>query len=106
MKSKYTKDERLAIGRRIYEGEINKQMAAMEYEINIYTARDYLRLYKASIGVTEPPQKVYKTDRAPAHEAADYEYMSRKELIDELLKLRASESTAGVKARIAKISSI
>ena len=45
---KYSKEERLEIGRRIYEKEINKAEAALEYDIDMYTARDYMRLYKAS----------------------------------------------------------
>lgn len=44
---KYTKEERLEIGRRIYEKEMNKEAAAVKYNINTYTARDYMRYYKA-----------------------------------------------------------
>lgn len=44
---KYTKEERLEIGREIYEKELNKESAAVKYNINVYTARDYLRYYKA-----------------------------------------------------------
>ena len=42
---KYIKEERLEIGRRIYEGEISSYKAAEEYNICLYTARDYMRLY-------------------------------------------------------------
>ena len=38
---KYTKEQRLDIGRRIYDGEIDCYQAAEEYSINHYTARDY-----------------------------------------------------------------
>lgn len=41
---KYSKEERLDIGRKIYVGELTLAGAAMEYEINYYTAREYLRL--------------------------------------------------------------
>lgn len=34
------------IGRRIYEGEIDRYQVAEEYCINDYTARDYMRLYR------------------------------------------------------------
>ena len=40
---KYTHEERLEIGRRIYTGEISKYQAAAEYEINYQTARNYTR---------------------------------------------------------------
>ena len=45
---KYTLKERLDIGRRIYLGELTLATAAYAYDINMYTARDYLRMYKAS----------------------------------------------------------
>ena len=41
---KYTKDQRLEIGRRIYEGEISRFEAAAEYGIGSNTARKYMRL--------------------------------------------------------------
>ena len=44
---KYTKDQRLDIGRRIYEGEISRFEAATEYGIGSNTAREYMRLYRA-----------------------------------------------------------
>ena len=37
---KYTKDERLNIGRRIYDGEISRYQAAEEYDIGEQTARN------------------------------------------------------------------
>lgn len=43
---KYTKEQSLDIGRRIYDGEIDCYQAAEEYSINHYTARDYMRLYR------------------------------------------------------------
>jgi len=43
---KYTKEERLDIGRRIYDGELTRYEAAEEYEINEQTARNYMRLYR------------------------------------------------------------
>ena len=43
---KYTKNERLEIGRRIYSGEISRFQAAEEYGISEYAARDYMRLYR------------------------------------------------------------
>ncbi len=45
---KYTPKERLDIGKRIYLGELTLATAAYAYDINMYTARDYLRMYKAS----------------------------------------------------------
>ena len=42
---KYTKEQRLDIGRRIYDGEISRYEAAEEYVINEQTARNYMRMY-------------------------------------------------------------
>ena len=41
---KYTKEQRLDIGRRIYDGELTRYEAAEEYGISEQTARDSQRL--------------------------------------------------------------
>ena len=43
---KYTLEQRLDIGRRIYEGEITRFQAAQEYDINDNTARNYMWHFK------------------------------------------------------------
>ena len=43
---KYTKEQRLDIGRRIYDGELTRYEAAEEYGISEQTARDYMRHYR------------------------------------------------------------
>lgn len=43
---KYTDEERLAIGREIYTHELTIYEASNKYQINYYTARDYMRLYR------------------------------------------------------------
>ena len=44
---KYTKEQRLDIGRRIYDGELTRWCeAAEEYEISDETARNYMRQYR------------------------------------------------------------
>ena len=48
---KYTKEERLDIGRRIYDGEISRYEAAEEYGINDQTARTYMRMYRDEPGL-------------------------------------------------------
>ena len=45
--SKYTMEERLKIGEKICNHELTKFTAAAKYGISPYTARDYLRMYKA-----------------------------------------------------------
>ena len=43
---RYTKEQRLDIGRRIYNGELTKYEAAKQYDISHSTARDYMRMYR------------------------------------------------------------
>ncbi|MCD7844723.1 MAG: hypothetical protein LUG57_02490 [Oscillospiraceae bacterium] len=52
---KYTKEERLDIGRRIYEGEFTRYEAAVKYGIGADCARDYMRLYR-DLNSLPPPQ--------------------------------------------------
>jgi transposase len=90
----YTKEERLNIGQRIYNGEITRYQAAEEYGISDQTARDYMRLYrdanhlppkrgthKSSISVPNPPTSM-----------EDLASMSKEELIEELIKARIAEA--------------
>lgn len=44
---KYSKEERLEIGKRIYERKLNCYEAGEKYNISPWTAREYFRLYKA-----------------------------------------------------------
>ena len=41
---KYTAEERLDIGRRIYNDEISRYEAAVQYGISDQTARNYMRM--------------------------------------------------------------
>ena len=95
---KYTKEQRLDIGRRIYNGEISKYYAAVQYDISHQTARDYMRLYRnenhlppkhgrpASSGISIQ-KPVPEPDNLEAYEA-----MSKDELIQELVRARIAEA--------------
>jgi len=74
-----TKEDKLNIGKRIYNKEISKYEAAELYNISVDTARNYLRMYRDSIGIP-----------VESHEAQDekLEKMSRRDLIKEILRLR------------------
>lgn len=95
---KYKKEERLEIGRRIYEGELTRAMAANQYDINEYTARDYMRAYKASINVDIPKQhkKKITSETLGKDEATlnQLNQMSKEELIDEVIRARINEERA------------
>ena len=90
----YTKEERLAIGQRIYNGEITRYQAAEEYGISDQTARDYMRLYRDT-NQLPPKNSSRKFRQAAAHPPAnleDMEAMTKEELIEELIKARIAEA--------------
>ena len=96
---KYTPAERLAIGKRIYENELNRYQAAIEYGISEQTARNYMRMYRNARGLQpknrcggiirdeEAPEPI-KTE--PALE--EYESMTKEELILELVRSKIREA--------------
>ena len=93
---RYSEEQRLEIGRRIYAGELTTAMAAKEYNVNYYTARTYLRDYKAATGVDVPRRLRAQEKEIPdgALLRAGYEKMTREELIDELIRARINEERA------------
>ena len=92
---KYTKEERLEIGRRIYDGEISRYDAAEQYDISDQTARDYMRMYR---DVNQLPPKQGKRSIVTSVRSAlpadieDLESMTKEELIRELIKARITEA--------------
>ena len=96
---KYTHEERLEIGRRIYTGEISKYQAAAEYEINYQTARNYMRIYRDT---NHLPAK----SKTPGHkpetgqtqpvitdpDLEEYESMTKEELIREIVRSKIREA--------------
>lgn len=93
---KYTKEERLEIGRRIYIGEITKYQAAEEYGVSSTTARDYMRMYRDTHQL--PVKKISRIQYAvpqPREAPAgldELEAMTKEELIRELVKARVAEA--------------
>ena len=92
---KYTKEERLDIGRRIYNGEISRYQAAEEYGINELTARNYMRLYR-DVNQLAPKQGKEKIAATSSSEAPsgmeELEAMTKDELIREVVKARITEA--------------
>ena len=98
---KYTLEQRLDIGRRIYEGEITRFQAAQEYDISDNTARNYMWLYRDTNNL--PPKKgggknsTAKAKSSPAIEVKrpnleEYESMTKEELIQALVQARITET--------------
>ena len=98
---KYTLEERLDIGRRIYEHELTCQQAADEYGIHKHTAKRYLWLYRDTNGLL--PQKArISTERivnakvaaSMPDDISGYESMTKEELIRELVLAKINEARA------------
>ena len=96
---KYSKEERLAIGRRIYNGELSRYEAGDKYGISYTTARDYMREYRDVNNLPSkrgtPKHSVSVSGSVSASSAAgleEYESMSKEELIHELIMARIKEA--------------
>ena len=93
---KYTKEERLDIGRRIYTGEMSRYEASEKYGININTARDYMRLYRDTHDLPAkrgtPKNYAVGLTASPAAGLEELESMSKEELIRELIRARINEA--------------
>ena len=93
---KYTKEERLDIGRRIYTDELSRYEASEKYGININTARDYMRLYRDThdLPAKRGTPKNYAVGLTASSAAGlkELESMSKEELIRELIKARINEA--------------
>ena len=90
---KYTKEQRLDIGRRIYDGEIDSKQAAEGYSIKHYTARDYMRLYRDTYqlpkrsAATHTCKSVYIPSAANNQvNLQEYQDMTKEELIQALIQ--------------------
>ena len=98
---KYTLEQRLDIGRRIYEGEITRFQAAQEYYINDNTARNYMRLYRDTNKL--PPKNGGRKNSTTIAKSSssieikqrnleEYESMTKEELIQALVQARIVET--------------
>lgn len=95
---KYTKEQRLDIGRRIYDGELTRYEAAEEYEISDETARNYMRQYRDANRL--PPKRgtqsncglaKMKSKPTPAG-LEELQSMTKEELIDALVMAKITEA--------------
>lgn len=93
---KYTKEERLDIGRRIYDGEITRYQAAEEYGVGEQTARSYMRLYRdANQPLPKHNTRNFHIALSSSSKPAgikEFEAMTKEELIQALVKARITET--------------
>ena len=93
---KYSKPERLGIGRRIYEGELTRFEATEEYGISDMTARDYMRMYRDENRLPSKKQSgsLKLSPSLPNTESSleMYQSMTKEELIQELVRAKIAEA--------------
>ena len=89
-----SKEDRLAIGKRIHNGELTRKEAALEYGVSQKTIDTWEVSYEESIGVRKPRFKKKTPNNVLSDERAAYENMSKEELIDALILAKANELRA------------
>ena len=94
---KYTKQERIEIGRRVYNGELTRYQAAEEYGLNDNTVRSYMRMYRDINGLpakrsTKPAGNAVIVQKPCIPEYEEYADMTKEQLIRELVKARITEA--------------
>ena len=93
---KYSKEERLEIGRRVYTGELSRYEAGEQYGISSNTARDYMRLYRDTYHLPSKRGTTKNILARPAVTSAagleEIQAMSREELIQALIMARIKEA--------------
>ena len=91
---RYTKEERLEIGRRVYSYEITISEAAEQYHLNWYTVRTYMRQYRKINHLPNMSKvKPVKKEAKPAN-INELEQMSKDQLICEVIKARVETERA------------
>ena len=91
---KFTKEQRLDIGRQVYTGEITSSQAFEKYRVSKTAICKYARLYQEE---NKLPPKVSKNPKTGLKSCAprsveNYESLSKDELIEELIKARIREA--------------
>ena len=87
-----TKEERLAIGKQVYDGELTKHEASVKYDVPERSIETWILQYKESIGVRKRSEKT--PNNVLSDERAAYENMTKEELINELILAKANELRA------------
>ena len=87
-----TKEERLAIGKLVNDGELTKHEASVKYNVPERTIENWVIQYRESIGVKKPSPKT--VNNVLSNERAAYENMTKEELIRELILAKANELRA------------
>ena len=106
---KYSKEQRIDIGRQVYTHELSRLEASQKYEVSDSSLDVYVSLYKLVSGIQTQNtgvairNKTDKTDRnepKPREDTSEtwdietYRAMSKEELINELIRAKVNEARA------------
>jgi hypothetical protein len=106
---KYSKEQRIDIGRQVYTHELSRLEASQKYEVSDSSLDVYVSLYKLVSGIQTQNTRVAirnktdKTDRnepKPREDTSEtwdietYRAMSKEELINELIRAKVNEARA------------
>lgn len=93
--TKYTKEEQLDIGRRVFEHEFSYSTAAKEFDVSIPSVAVYVRKYKDSAGI-EVNNRVYCSEEQTytVKNIEALQKMTKSELIQEVIKAKIDEARA------------
>ena len=94
---KYTKEQRLDIGRQIVSNELTVAEAIDKYHVSKSCAQNYATAYKRANGIPVLKTCPTNSNRKPKVSDADldrYQLMSKDELIQELILSKANELRA------------
>ena len=91
---KYTKNERLDIGRQVVTHELTKKEAMAKYNLVRSSVEKYMMLYEESVGIQSKHRMVLPATSSTLADIDAYMAMSKEELINELIKAKANELRA------------
>lgn len=103
---KYTEEERLDIGRRVYTHKLTEAEACAEYDLGTTSVERYVQKYKVSQGIYVNSKKYggngkvvsyrksAKGNQISPEDLELYQSMTKDQLIDELIRAKAGELRA------------
>ena len=106
---KYSKEQRIDIGRQVYTHELSRLEASRKYEVSNSSLDVYVSMYKLSSGIqtqnarvtisnktdkTDKKDQKQKEETSGAWDIESYRAMSKEELINELIRAKVNEARA------------
>lgn len=92
---RYTLQEKIDIGKQVHTHKISSREAEDTYGISPKTVCNYIREYKNTYDIKDvPSNQSCRKSNNDVKNIADYESMTKEELINELIRARVNEERA------------